>query len=220
MTGTGTWPMLALAPPDEVRVEAADRAAGGEEQRRAAEDRHAAERHHEGRHLEPGDGEALQEAAGQPDGDRRERRELPAIAERVLALADGEAVGDAALGDGGGDQPGEGEQRADREVDAGGEDDEGHADREQAVDRHLAHDVEQVERRSGSAARRWRRPPSARSGRSAARSAPGSRTTSVFGRCRLDARCLGHLPSPSRSRRLGAQRHHRHQLLLGRLGRA
>ena len=76
MTGIGTWPkMRALAPPDEVRLEAADRAAGGEEQRRAAEDRHAAERHHEGRHLQPGDGEALEIAAGEPDRDRRQRRE-------------------------------------------------------------------------------------------------------------------------------------------------
>ena len=82
MTGTGTGPDLALAPPGERRLEAADRAAGGEQQRRAAKDRHAAERHDEGRHLQPGDREALQTAAGEADRDRRERRQRPAVAER------------------------------------------------------------------------------------------------------------------------------------------
>ena len=81
------------------------------------------------------------------DGDRGEGREIPAVAGRLLACADGEAVGDAALRDRRGDEAGKGDQRADREVDAGGQDDEGHADREQAVDRDLAQDVEEVERR-------------------------------------------------------------------------
>ena len=56
----------ALAPPDEIRVEAADRPAAGEEQRRAAEHRHAAERHDEGRHLEPGDGEPCRKPPSRP----------------------------------------------------------------------------------------------------------------------------------------------------------
>ena len=42
-----------------------------------------------------------------PTRDRGERREVPGIAEGVLALADGEAVGEAALGDGGGDEAGQ-----------------------------------------------------------------------------------------------------------------
>ena len=73
-------------------------------------------------------------------------RERPAIAERVLAGADGEAVGEPALVDRRRDEAGESEQRTDRKIDAGGQDDEGHADREQADDRHLAHHVEQIER--------------------------------------------------------------------------
>ena len=54
-------------------VEAADRAAAGEQQRGAAERRHAAERHDEGRHLQPRDGEALQEPPARPTaiGDER-----------------------------------------------------------------------------------------------------------------------------------------------------
>ena len=145
MTGTGTGPIFALPPPGERRLEARYRAAGGEQKRGAAESRHAAERHHERRNFKPGDGEPLQPAAGESDRDRRERGGEPAIAD--AALADGEAILHAALGDGGGDEAGEGEQRADREIDAGGQDDEGHADREQAGDRHLPHHVEEVDLR-------------------------------------------------------------------------
>ena len=142
--GHGNRSDLPLPPPGERRLKARYRAAGGEKQGRAAERRHAAKRHHEGRHLEPGDGEALEVAAGEPDSGRRQRGQAPAVAD--TALADGETVVQAALGDDGRHQSGEGEQRADREIDAGGQNHEGHADREQAGDRHLPHHVEEVDR--------------------------------------------------------------------------
>ena len=135
---------LALAPPGERRLEAGDRSAGGEQKRRAAKGRHAAERHHERRNLEPGDRQPLEIAAGEPDRDRRERGQAPAVAD--AALADGEAVLEAAFGHRRGHQPGEGEQRADRKIDAGGQNHEGHADRQKAGDRNLPHHVEEIDR--------------------------------------------------------------------------
>ena len=135
---------LALAPPGERGLETGNRPAGCEQQRCAAERRHAAEGHHEGGHLEPGDRQALEVAAGEADSDCRERGETPAVSD--AALADGEPVFQAALGDGPGHQPGKGEKRANREIDACGQDDESHADGEQAGDRHLPHHVEEIDR--------------------------------------------------------------------------
>src|SRR5262249_47268229 len=86
-----------LAHPDKTRFEAADRAAGGEEKRRAPERRHAAKRDHERWHFKPGDRKALQEPSDNPDPDRGERSKLPAVACRLLACADREAIGEAAL---------------------------------------------------------------------------------------------------------------------------
>ncbi len=103
---------LALAPPGERGLEAGDRSAGGEQERRAAKGRHAAERDHERRNLEPGDREALEIAAGDPDRDGGQGGGAPAVAD--AALADGEAVLEPALFHRRGDKSGEGEQRADR----------------------------------------------------------------------------------------------------------
>src|SRR5262249_28060731 len=138
---------LPLAPPDQFRVEAADWPAGGKKKGGAPERRHAAERDDERWHLESGYGHALQETAEESDSDSRDDRESPAVAEGVLALADAEPVGEAALGDRRRDKPGEGDERADGKVDAGCKDDERHADCQQSVNRHLAEHVEEVERR-------------------------------------------------------------------------
>src|SRR6185312_6825312 len=109
---------LALAPPDIFGIEAADRSAAREQERRAAKDRHAAERDDEWRHLEPRDRLPLEPAAGEADRDRRQSRERPAVAERVLARADREAIRNAPLVDSRRDEAGESEQRTDREIDA------------------------------------------------------------------------------------------------------
>ena len=70
----------ALPPPDVVFVKAADRAAAGDQQGGAAERRQPAESHDEGRHLEPGDREALQPAAENADDRGDDHRGKPAIA--------------------------------------------------------------------------------------------------------------------------------------------
>ena len=97
-----------------------------------------------GGNLEFGDGDALQIAAGQANENCGKCGQRPAIADG--RVAHGEAVLHAALGHGGGHQPGEGQQRAHGKIDAGGEDHEGHADGEKAGDGNLAHDVEEVDR--------------------------------------------------------------------------
>src|SRR5262249_19461907 len=109
-----------LAHPDEVRFEPTDRAAGGEQKRRAAERRHAAERYHEGWHFQPGDRQALQKPSDKPDPDRSQGSEVPTVACRLLACADREAIGETAFRNRSRDQAGKSDQRADREVDAGG----------------------------------------------------------------------------------------------------
>ena len=69
ITGTGTGPILPWPHQTKFGIEAADRSAAGEQQRRAAKHRHAAERHDEGRHLEPGDREALERSRREADSD-------------------------------------------------------------------------------------------------------------------------------------------------------
>jgi hypothetical protein len=131
ITGTGTGPMRPC--PHFC-----------EQQRRAAEHRHAAERHDERRHPQLGDRHALDQPAGETDGEGRHQRQLPAITHRFRAGADAEAVGEPALGHGRRRQAREGQQRPDRKVDSRRQDDERHAHRQQAVDRDLSHDVEQI----------------------------------------------------------------------------
>ena len=153
---------------------------------------------------------------------RRARRDT-SHSRRVLPVADGEAVRQAALGDRGRDQAGEGEQRADRKVDAGGQDDEGHADREQAGDRDLPHDVEEVDRTTGSAARRWRRPPSARCRKisGAKRASEAEDVDAACPRLRPAFASLMHVPvHAAQAASASHARHHRHQHFLRRLGRA
>jgi len=83
--------------------------------------------------------------ASQADKNCRECRQRPAIAD--CRVTNGETVLHAALGHGCRDQSGEGQQRAHGKVDARSQNHKGHADGEKAGDGHLAHDVEEVDRR-------------------------------------------------------------------------
>ena len=105
----GEYP--ALSPPGEIRLEARDRAARREEKCSTSEDRHAAQCHHESRHLESCDRHALDGAAREAHEDRCQRCKRPAIAQGLVAHR--EAVLQAALGDGGADEASEGKQRSD-----------------------------------------------------------------------------------------------------------
>ena len=65
MTGTGTGPIMPC-PTSGTMAESRRSGRRCESKRQAAEDRQAAERDDEGRHLETRDGEPLEPAAGEP----------------------------------------------------------------------------------------------------------------------------------------------------------
>ena len=133
-----------LAPELISGAEGADRLAAGENQRQAAEDRHAAKRDDKGRNLQAADSQPLQCARHQTDGDGCSDRCEQTITVR-FARARAEQAATALLY-GGGDQSCQGQHRAYREINPAGEDDEGHTDRQHAVDGDLPDNIENVAR--------------------------------------------------------------------------
>ena len=166
-----------LPPPGVVRAEAADRPAARQQQRRAAPGRQPAERHHEGRHPEPGDRQPLQRARrpcrprprrgrrGSPGCPRRRRWRRPRSGSPARPWRHRRATSPVSATS----------EPTERSMPAG-QDHEGHADGDQPRDRHLPQHVHQVQRDAGSsaAAPRTRRP--AARGRSAPNSAPARRS--------------------------------------------
>ena len=96
------------------------------------EDAQRAQRHDERRHLQPGDEQAVEEAAGGAEGEADEQRQGPGDAEVGVEL--------------GHDDRGEDGDGPDGEVDAGGQDDDRLADGERPHDGDLLDDQGQVER--------------------------------------------------------------------------
>ena len=132
MTGTGTGPIMPL--PHQTIV-GSKPVIGPPSENNSVSPRKtesAAERDDEGRHLQPGDAEPLQQAAEHADRDRRQHARQTSHSRRPLPPR-ATAVAERALRHRRGDHAGERQHRADREVDAGREDDERHAERDEPV---------------------------------------------------------------------------------------